>query len=358
MSKIASASLLLVVYLIACSSNSSSPSPPAVSRSPILSTLNTLSTVGSVVDPANGDQNPYGLAPEPTSVGTVVAGDLIVCDFNDGPTNTQGHGTTILGIHPTPGSTPYHIAQSPALQGCNAVAALPDGSIVSANLLSGTLQRVVPGQSPVALAPSGFIATGPWGMIYAASFSPALYESNEADGSIYRLPVNGAVFGAATRIATGFSSNRGVPGTILAPSGLTYDPAVDTLYVVDGNVNTIYGLAHVSQIGADGVVVNGSAVGGPSSSSVRIIASGPPLNGPISAALLANGNLVVGNTLDPDGTNLLLEVSTTAGGVVATKNVDQGAAGALFGIATTGSAQTQKIYFNDDNSNSLNVLSP
>jgi hypothetical protein len=42
--------------------------------------------IGSTVDPRNGDQNPYGLAIAPTTTRLVIAGDLVVCNFNDGPT--------------------------------------------------------------------------------------------------------------------------------------------------------------------------------------------------------------------------------------------------------------------------------
>ncbi|MBV8355436.1 MAG: hypothetical protein JO101_08965 [Candidatus Eremiobacteraeota bacterium] len=350
----------LTSFLVACSSSGTAPRVAATPAPPILPTLHTITTIGSVVDPLNGDQNPYGLAVAPSANGNIAAGDLIVCDFNDGPTNTQGQGTSLLGIHPVAGATPYHLAQAAALRGCDAVAFAPDGSIVAADLVANSVERVAAAGPPSAVAPTGFNAVGPWGMIYASgpSSTAAFYETNSADGTIYRLPYSNGSFGTATRIATGFSTNRGVPGSVLAPSGLAYDGSTDTLYVVDGNVNAIYAFGRVSQIGADGVVLNGTAIGGASASSVRVVASGPPLNGPISAALLANGNLVVGNTLDPDGTNLLVEVSTSIGGVVATKNVDAGTAGALFGLATTGtSAQDQKIYFNDDNDNTLRVVS-
>jgi hypothetical protein len=75
----------------------------------------------------------------------------------------------------------------------------------------------------------------------------------------------------------------------------------------------------------------------------------------------------VGNTLDPNGTNLLIEISPTAG-VVATKNVDTGAAAAIFGIVTVPktvttqgafgpiNTQTNMIYFNDDNDNTVKLL--
>ena len=39
-------------------------------------------------------------------------GDLIVCNFNDGSTNTEGLGTKVIGLRATAGATPYRIAQS------------------------------------------------------------------------------------------------------------------------------------------------------------------------------------------------------------------------------------------------------
>jgi hypothetical protein len=41
------------------------------------------------------------------------------------------------------------------------------------------------------------------------------------------------------------------------------------------------------------------------------------------------------------------------------KNVDTGVGGALFGMVATGTTPaTAKLYFNDDNDNTLRVLSP
>jgi hypothetical protein len=186
-------------------------------------------------------------------------------------------------------------------------------------------------------------------------------------GAIDRIALNGDAQTSFTEIASGFSSNLGAPGSISAPAGLTYDATNDTLYVVDINANRVVALSSVSAIGADGVIVSGTSFSGASAASATVIASGAPLNGPISGALLVNGDLVVGNTLDPNGTNLLIEISPTAG-VVATKNVDTGAAGAIFGIVTVPTTvttmgtygmvntQTNLIYFNDDNTNTVMLL--
>jgi hypothetical protein len=158
-------------------------------------------------------------------------------------------------------------------------------------------------------------------------------------------------------IATGFAINHGKPGSILGPSGLSYNAKNDTLYVVDGANNTLVALAAVSSIPAGGVVVgaSGGTFTGPSASSASLVFSGKPLNGPISSALLPNGNLVLGNTLDPSGKNLMVEISK-AGKLLDVLNVDKGASGSIFGMVATGTPANTKLYFNDDNNNNLQVL--
>lgn len=142
-------------------------------------------------------------------------------------------------------------------------------------------------------------------------------------------------------IASGFPVNKGVPGTALAPSGLAYDPTIDTLYFADGMNNTVVAFQSVSNVPKGGIVAkkNGMQFSGPSAASARIVFSGAPLNGAIST-LLPNDNLVVANTLDPNGKNLIIELST-----------------AIFGIVATGTSDADtKVYFNDDNANNVQVL--
>ncbi len=334
----------------------------------ILPTLATLSTIGSTLDPTEKGGNPYGLTVATATSGPITMGDLVICNFNDGATNTQGLGTTVVGLHPKAGATPYRIAQSNQLLGCSAVTSLADGSIVAA---AGQANAVV------LISPSGALSTPfaadtfaePWSVIEATrAGTEVVYVSNAQTGTIDRITIAAGAQTAFTEIASGFSTNQGVPGSISAPAGLTYDASSDTLYVVDTNANRVVGLDNVSAIGTDGVVVAGTSFTGPSASSAKVIVAGSPLNGPISAALLVNGDLVVGNTLDPTGTNLLVEISP-ASGVVATMNVDKGAAGALFGIVAvpktittmgaygTTSTLTDIIYFNDDNDNTVKLLS-
>ena len=93
---------------------------------------------------------------------------------------------------------------------------------------------------------------------------------------------------------------------------------------------------------------------GPAAGQASVVYSGTPLNYPVSSALLYNGDLIVGNT----GDNNMIEINPTSDMMVGEKSVDTGNAGAIFGIVTTGtSVATQKIFFNDDNTNSVVSIS-
>ena len=324
----------------------------------VLKQLNTTMTIGSTVDP-NGDQNPYGLDIAPIDAGLLKAGDLVVCNFND-ITNTQGLGTTIVALHPHPGSTPTHVAQDSRLLGCDALALAPNDN--------SWLAAFNANDNPI-FGPDGAFATalagGPWHHPFGETFAPArddhgtqaFYESNAGDGSIVRININPGPTFTFDVIATGFAVNGGAPGSILGPSGLQYDDKHDRLYIVDGANNTLTSISHVSKIPAGGITVNGTTFGGTFKKEARLVFSGSPLNGPISSALLPDGHLVLGNTGDPNGSNLMVEIKSD-GHLLAVKNVDTGAAAALFGMVASGhDAGDTKIYFNDDNDNTVKVLS-
>jgi hypothetical protein len=337
--------------------------------------------IGSTVDPINMDANPYGLAVAPITAGLITQGDLLVCNFNDAG-GTEGNGTTIVGLHPTAGSQPYRIAQSAWLQGCNAITPLADDSISAAGWSSAKNPLVSPA-GVVSNPFTGSAISRPWGEAYVAAggSQPALlYISNapanastlQPNGAIDRITLTGDAQTSVVEIVTGFCT-VGVPGSIYAPSGLTYDSSSDTLYVIDTASNSVVAIANVSSVGADGVVVNGQCAAnatpptpalsfsGPSAASARVVAQGSPLSTPLSAALLADGDLIVGNadigaTGPGPGVNLMIEVSPVLpGGFVGQPfQADTGAPGALFGIASVADAQgNQIIYFNDDNANAV-----
>jgi hypothetical protein len=372
-------------YTLSCTGmgGNTSVTTPAVTVSPsiltALSTAATITTIGSTVDPINGDQNPYGLAIAPDTAGLITKGDLIVCNFNNASTPTtqgglQGTGTTIVGLHPVAGSKPYRIAQSASLDGCDALTILPDDSI-SAAAWSSTSNPLVSAAGVVAMPFSDTFAY-PWGEAYVAATgtqAAAIYVSNAPGGNIAgggtidRISLDEDAQTAFTEVASGFCSS-GAPGEIFGPAGLTYDPSNDTLYVVDTSSASVIAIVGISNVGNDGVIVNGQCAGattptpvptfsGPSMTSARVIAHGAPFNTPLSAALLKNGDLVVANAdiglQSPSATtNLLIEVSPVVPGGFVGKplQLDTTTPGALFGLAASVDTNgNQVIYFNDDN---------
>jgi hypothetical protein len=354
-----------VTYTLMCTGpgGTASATTSTVTVSPsILSTLSVagITQIGSTIDPIEKGGNPYGLAIAPITAGLITAGDLIACNFNDGATNTQGLGTTIVGLHPTAGAMPYRIAQSPQLQGCNALAMLPDDSI-SAAAYGANQSALVTAAGVVNTPFSADTFAHPWGEAYVAANGQnpaALYVSN-VDGSIDRIALNGDAQTAFTQIATGFCGS-GAPGAIFAPAGLTYDASIDTLYIVDTSSNSVVAFAGVSSIGAAGVVVNGQCqsvtapptpaptFGGPSAASARVVATGGAFFTPLSAALLSNGDLIVADAdinIGSQMPNLVFEISPVLpGGFVGQPvQLDSGAPGALFGIVATVDAQGNPV---------------
>jgi hypothetical protein len=369
------AAIVLTVPLIAsaCSGNHYAPNSPTSGVGPmstaddlqsdganvsVLKQLKTQMVIGSTIDPKFKQLNPYGLAVAPSTAGAFTAGDLVVCNFN-AKSNVQGTGFTIVGLHPAPGSKPLLVAASKkTLLGCNALALAPQNFIWAAAFASNS-NPILDANGKLVQNITGKPLDRPFGQIYAPAkgkSGPAFYESNAGNGTIVRFNLSGSA--TEDVIAKGFKVNHGKPGSILGPSGLAYDLKRDTLYIVDGANNTVVAFAKVSTIPAGGIKVEkgGMTFSGPSASLARVVFAGAPLNASISSALLFNGNLVIGNTGDPNGKNLMVEISRS-GRMLDVENVDKGPAGSIFGMVATGtSAADTKLYFNDDNDNNLQVL--
>ncbi|HKE36071.1 MAG TPA: hypothetical protein VKB39_01475 [Candidatus Baltobacteraceae bacterium] len=339
--------------------NVTAMSDSATTPDSVLRRLKKKMVIGSTIDPKFGQLNPYGLDVARSTAGKFTQGDLAVCNFN-AKSNVQGTGFTIVALHPVPGSTPTLVyASKKVLEGCNALALSPSGDFIWAADFVANDNPIIDPTGKLVMNIKGKPLDRPFGQAFAQpkSGDTAFYESNAGDGKIIRFDV---VKNTEQVVAKGFKINHGKPGSILGPSGLQYDSKKDTLYVVDGANNAVYALVNVTQIPDDCLTLENDAMHftGCNAASARVVYSGKPLNGPISSALLYNGNLVIGNTLDPDGKNLMIEL-TPSGKVLDVKNVDKGAAGSLFGMVATGTtAADTKLYFNDDNHNNLQVLQP
>jgi hypothetical protein len=337
------------------------PAPLGMQRLPgnksVIGQLRHIVKIGSTVDPINGDQNPYGLEIAPSTNGMITAGDLVICNFNDS-NNIQGLGTTIEVLHPQPGSSPARLIADPTLTGCDALALAPNDTIWAAALDAN--DNPIVSSSGSLIDPLNTVTwNGPWAQAFSPTAGPrgvaAFYESNAYDGTIVRINITKNGRYTFDTIATGFSVNHGVPGTILAPSGFTYDAQKDILYIVDGNVNALVAIANPGTIPRHGIVRTRMGFTGPAAKMAKVIFQGPPLNAPISAAELFNGNIVIGNTTN----NHLIEIDPKSGKAVGNVNLDKKTSGALFGIAATGTSMSNvQIFFNDDNQNAVNVLQP
>jgi hypothetical protein len=339
---------------------------PNVDHTSVLNLLTTKAVIGSTVDPTNGDQNPYGLVyvkSKPFGNGVLKKGDLVACNFND-QANVQGNGTTLEYMTSTPGSSPKRLVQSSQLKGCASLVINSFDETFAAG--SGAKAATgVDASGKIVQTLKGSLLVEPWGSAYvpsATGYPPGdgLWVADASSGKIVRINLGTGGKPTYTAVISGFAVNKGKPGSILGPSGLQYNSKTDTLFIADGVNNTVVAIAHAYNdiFAANSIIVgsNGKTFTGPKAKDARLVYSGSPLNGPISSTLLANGNLVLGNTLDPSGTNLMVEIASD-GTLLATKNVDTGAQGALFGIASTGSTDaTTKIYFNDDNANNVQVL--
>ena len=135
-------------------------------------------------------------------------------------------------------------ADTTTLVGCDALAFAPDDTMwVSA--FSSNDNPVFSSSGTLITNLSGSPFNNPFGQTYAQSMNgnAAVYESNAADGSIVRVDPHSK---HAEVIATGFPVNGGPPGGILGPSGLQFDARHDSLYVVDGQNNSVTELRKVS----------------------------------------------------------------------------------------------------------------
>ena len=339
---------------------------PAADHTSVLKMLTTQKTVASTVDPSNGDVNPYGLvyvASKPFGKSILQKGDLVVCNFND-KSNVQGTGTTVDYMSSVPGSKPTQLTQSSSLLGCASLVINSVDEVYSAD--SGAKDAVGENSNgKIVQTLKSSLLVEPWGSAYVpgqTSYPPGdgLWVADASTGKIVRINLGTGGKPTYTAVISGFAVNHGKPGSILGPSGMQYNYHSDTLYAVDGVNNTVVAFQHAYRDfnTANEVVVgpNGTTFSGPKAADAKLVYHGAPLSAPISSTLLPNGNLVIGNTGNQKGKNLLVEIASD-GTMLAYKNVNKGNAGALFGIASTGSSDaTTQIFFNNDNTNTVEVL--
>ena len=334
--------------------------------------LDDVSKVASTV-PSNGDVNPYGIVRVPVTKGKLVAGNILISNFNNSA-NLQGTGTTIVQITPggtrtlfakinpaaLPGPCPGGVGLTTALVALRAgfvvVGSLPTSNGMAATAKAGCL-IVLNQWGQVVRTIAGGAINGPWDMTaFDAGGIAALFVTNVLNGTVAG---NGGVVrhGTVVRlfleleagekpevllttvIGSGFAERTDPTALVVGPTGVAFNPGTDTLYVND-SVNSRIMAIHSALFRLT------------SAGTGTTLSSGGALNDPLGLTLAPNFDVVAANGNDGN----LVEVSPT-GHQVAVKTVNKEGsppgAGNLFGLL----ALPGKVYFVNDFDNALDLLS-
>jgi hypothetical protein len=321
-----------------------------------------------VTGPAAGDQNPYGVAVVPRSVGELVRNRVLVSNFN-AASNLQGTGTTIMQVDPRTNSSSVFAQISPAsVPGCTggvglttALAVFREGWVVVGSLPVANAGQGAPAAGCLIVLNSEGAAVetitgptvngaplinGPWDMTAVEHGGDAtLFVTNVLNGisaATLTSPVSG---GTVVRvrlelsqvriprvaeirvIAEGISIRPDPNALVVGPTGVGLEG--DTLYVAD-SVN--------SQILAVQDAFDRSTA-----TTAQVISAGNNLNDPLGMTIAPNGNIITAN-----GNNGEVVETTVAGAQIATATLDNnnGGGGNLFGLALA--PNDRGLYFVDD----------
>ena len=317
LAKIATAALGLGLLASACSSTSTTSnaanaapasSPPAIA--PYVGQLHGGTQIASTV-PADGDVNPYGVAVVPGSEGRLVAGGILVSNFND-KANVQGTGTTIVQVSPGGQASLFaDITALPAGMSCPGGV----GLTTALGILPGGW--VVVGSLPTATSAELFVSNALGGNTSTEHGVPVTGNCTVVRLDLSLSPSAPPQLTSSTVIGSGYPWRANKAALVLAPTGLALSRS-GTLYVADTLTNSISAIPHA--------LTRGNAL----QDVAATISIGGALNAPLGMALAPNGDLVVVN-----GNNGNAVEITPQGRQLATKTLVRNGAGDLFGIITT-----------------------
>jgi hypothetical protein len=335
--------------------------------------LTHVEVLGSTV-PFNGDVNPYGMAVVAQSRGRLVAGDVLVSNFNNA-TNAQGTGTTIVQMTPQGGrSTFARVTSAEVRSHCTggvglttALAVLHDkwvivGSLPTSNGMSPTAKA---GCLVILDSDGNLVETinnadgikGPWDLtavdrgdlsyVFVTNVLSGTVAAGGGvvnRGTVVRLVLHTGGSGApwvvsSTQIGSGFSERTDPAALVVGPTGDAVS-ANGTLYVADTAANRIAAIP-------DAFNRMSTAFSGAD------VTSNGRLNAPLGLTLAPNGDILTVNA----GDGRIVE--TTPGGMQSafqwldTSGSPPGS-GALFGLVVT--PLRNGVYFVDDATNSFELL--
>jgi hypothetical protein len=332
----------------------------------ILKRLDKDVTIGSTVDPKNGDKGPHAITVVRASFGLKI-GQLVVCNFAN-KAGTAGRGSTIEVLNPLPGSKPVRFTQNKEILGCVGDALDAGNDVYGAGWATHKVEKF--DQDGESLKLYGTPISVPFNDADAYCNEPYapedMYVSDAKTGGIVKFA--DGLYGNPheVEVISGFGVNHGKGWGALGPAGIQYNAIKhgslcnDTLYVVDGVDNTVVAISNASSL----LVANEIVVqpGGktftckyPKTTCGKLVYSGAPLNAPYATTLLPNGNLIVANTA---GGNTLVEL-TPAGLVLATKNLDASSTAHIYGLASIGTTdKNTRVYYTTTADNTVHELVP
>jgi hypothetical protein len=344
------------------------PGSAAAFDQPFIGPLERITSVGSTV-PSNGDENPYGIVNVSQSAGSLVAGDILISNFNNSE-NLQGTGTTIVQLTPSghlslfaqinpaslPGPCPGGVGLTTALailpQGFVVVGSLPTANGSAATAKAGCL-IVLDSGGHVVQTISGALINGPWDLTSLAEGADAtLFVTNVLNGTVAsgETPVDeGTVVRirlhirehhlpkvtAMSVIADGFPERTDPAALVVGPTGVALGDE-GTLYVADTQGNRVAAVPGAMNRGA------------PLGAAGTTIAAGGYLNNPLGLTLAPNGDILTANANDGN------IVETTPVGAEFQPLSTEAGAGGLFGL--TVAPTFRGVYFVNDANNTLGLM--
>jgi hypothetical protein len=364
----AAAARLLTILGAVFACAAMAPASAAAFDHPFIGPFTGVTPIGSTI-PANGDVNPYGIVNVPSSVGSLVRGNILISNFNNSA-NEQGTGTTIVQLTPTgnlsvfahinpatlPGPCPGGVGLTTALAilpgGFVVVGSLPTTNGKAATAEAGCL-IVLNSSGHVVKTISGGPINGPWDMT-AVSRGPftVLFVTNVLNGTVAggETPTDGGtvvriglltfwghapIVTSERVIASGFPERTDEAALVVGPTGVTLGDE-GTMYVADTQGNRIAAVP--------GALFRQTPLGGGG----LTVAKGGYLNNPLGLTLAPNGDILAANANDGN------IVETTPIGAEF-QPFDTGAGGGgLFGLTVT--PNLNGVYFVNDANNSLELL--
>jgi|HubBroStandDraft_1064217.scaffolds.fasta_scaffold95747_1 hypothetical protein len=355
----------------------------------VLKNLHKVRTITSTI-PANGDVNPYGIVRVPRTTGRLIAGDILISNFN-GSGNLQGTGTTIVEIAPSggltvfaqinaatlPGSCPGGVGLTTALTvlrtGWVIVGSLPTTDGTSKTAGAGCLIVLNSSGTPVETF-FGSLISGPWDMTASDEDTHAeLFVTNVLNGTLAASPnvvQQGSVvrinlqvsetqmpsIESITVIGSGFSERTDPAALVIGPTGVGLSPRCNasdpddcTTLVGQSSEQALY----VADTLNNRIAVIPNAINRTTSAGIgTTLSHGGSLNFPLGLTVAPSGEVLTVN----GGDGFITEI--TPGGVQIAKTLldktgTPPGSGTLFGLIYQ---PGQGLLFVDDGSNTLNLL--